>query len=1710
MSNFTCILQSGIQPDDREWAFFIQDLPRPAVTNGPGLIKSISVISNTSKQQILLKYVKHSENRAIDTRSLDRYIGISFENFRLQYPSVKQNGDGSKSSQPASPKESTDYIYRLLSSGITLNGATYNFFGHSNSQLKTKSCFLLAGSKEQVNKEIDRLGDFSKIKSVAKLAKRIGLLFSSAKAATQLEPERCQDIADVKRDDYIFTDGCGLVSKKFAQRLIQKLDLSFRNLRYSPSVFQIRYAGYKGVLTLESQFQGQILVQFRDSMRKVKDVSDHSFAVVDYSKPYSFGYLNDEIVLLLHALGIPEAMFLKKQQEYLEFLSAAAVDPQAAFRFLSYVEAPEKAEKLLLEGIESVRTTIRKHVNSEYDRMLNKRSEQRCRILVPQSRLLFGICDPRGVLKEGQCAVRVTMDHGGLPKTIVGSDVLVTRNPCLHPGDLQKFKAVQHEELAHLTDCIVFPTQGRRPSADLMSGGDLDGDKFFVCWDPDLIPPTVAEAASYQGPPEPVMFKKLTHDDRLVYFAGYTNASLGRVKNLYLDWARLKGPMSAQCQELNHLFSRCVDGNRIKVPPHLENIPKADISTQGFVLDVLHKASEDYISTRRSVDNLDDLSSNGIELFLCRDHVMLTEFDLFKMTLSWCRKHHETITEYLEYFDFSQMSDEQQGWVLGQLPVEEGMPELITNCLLQSSLLSQSELRSCRLDLPRIKWKRIFDSTCDRMGRFMDVAGKALEMFHRKLIVLRVDSRLTVAIYIPKQITKYQETVVDDSVRLLSFPHSQDAAEIYRQTLPTKTDYRLYFNNLSLQLYEKQRGNTWVFLTKPGQDDAPYRSIEAVGDRRRARHSTVESEINSDLVASIALNKFSGGLAKHVGRVNRNPIIGAEVYVISNRDTRSLQVLDQWLHHVDTREVLPLFDKTERAYEEPSLKSVDWASEPHYRGLIARDMQFSAFNALESAQDFIRVFTWLLEHGQRATLRKAFMHLLDLGTPSGRRTSNDVIVVAMINFLDAVPALAVTFTSVKDWRQLPASIQQILHERSSDILKALVTSANEMQVLVIEPFRHVLTQISHMHLSTFIDLMEHISLVVRSSEVALDLLMGCLEQESARILSARPSVVQYMVKNCIGIAMEHIEEVSESRQTSTNLLELESDKEAQLAKARIRIDAHSFMRFANNDHVQLTAASLPTNSLTTTAYSIDALVEASEPGSVTFRCLHPLPVFLEDCSWKVKHCGSYVTTRTMFDALTRFITFPEQSCMIQEKLLGTSQLDDGDGNRFEHTFTRRPDLNASQNDAIFAALESDLTCIWGPPGTGKTHTIAVLIEALLEDPERRLLVTAPTHNAVDNVMRKYLHNMKSRNLPGQAALRVSTDVRKVAEDLRQYTCDAMLGKDLNENHAGRRKAQKQIKECRLIFTTCIGAGLGLLRSETFNTVIIDEASQQVEPQSLVPLVKGCEKAILVGDHVQLRATVHPHSQALDFDISLFERLYNTPTNNRRRGGIRKVMLDTQYRMHRSICHFPSTEFYQGRLNTAVADSARPLLPTSFPYWPSSDPPSMPGRSERMFFIQCSATEDLGRKSKSNAGQAALIRNICHKLTLTHNQSTTTTAQEDIPNHPSITILLPYARQTELLKDLTSSSPSITVNSIDGFQGREADIVIFGTTRCNVHGEIGFLKDLRRLNVVVTRARCALIIVGDRRTLMGGEEGEEATGVWKRLLGGLTEMEGVGV
>ncbi|EGR51723.1 Hypothetical protein TRIREDRAFT_55637 [Trichoderma reesei QM6a] len=1719
--HFEHVLLDKISIDDQKWEFQVPKLPTAEATNKLNLIKMVSLSTKDARHRLDLRYGPVDMNRAIQDLPLDRYLIVSLAEFRSlrgANPSSSSEGAADKVLQPTTARECSDYAVRLLKAGISIHGVHYNFYGHSNSQLKSRTCYLCAASKEDISRKVEALGDFTKMKTVAKKAKRIGLLFSVARAAMQVDPKMVQDIPDIEVGDFIFTDGCGLIAPHLAKELSRRTRIVFRNMRYTPSVFQIRYRGYKGVVTLDpTMAKGVPWLKMRKSMKKFSGGDDLSFS------PYVFGHLNDEVIVLLDALGISRQTLLRKQQEHFEFLAQAYHNPIVAFRILCHLNMPEDAEKVIIDSLDAVRPTINRLVKAEYDKMLNKRDEQRCRILIPKSRLLFGVCDAWGVLKPGQCAVKVTMDGDGQPYALKGTKVLVTRNPCLHPGDLQKLDVVERPELAHLVDCIVFPTTGRRPTADMMSGGDLDGDTFFVTWDPDIIPTTVSQAAHYPGVREPLRFSPITDEDRLVYFAKYTNVSLGRVKNLYLKWARATGAMSAECQELNRLFSQCVDGNRIK-EDHLkkfEKPPEPDAEAPPFVLDELHEAAKDIIiqqkrNMQNHMDDMDGYTFDGLQLLLCREDVAISEPELIRMAVRWCRRTNTSFYELMHMFDLNSLKAEDKAWVLAQVPSYSDAPSLIYNALCSSSLLTEAELKHFHLNYPGLHWKRVYTSEQDRLATFLEAATRNLELFHKKMIVFRPDDRLTLAMYVPQKITPADDFKVGNQVRLFAFPHSQGRETQSRLSLPTKKEYRLYCDENRLQLFDGNVRNTWVFIGRGGSNDSSYRNATREQDRRKARQETLANGTNFDYRASIALDKFSRNLQTHIGRLQRQGILAAEIYIISNRDVNSMRNLDLWEDYIGTEQTLPLFPREPKEYDVPKLQDVDWSlgAQPPLVVEVVRRGNFSALQDVLDPASLHELFDWLVEHEQRGLLTRCYEHLI-ASIKDDKVMAPAETLSTMTELVHRMPYVSATFAILGSWRGLPEDLRDIMQNSSLILLRGIILSEAEFGELVLAPFHTILDNVEWLSLAWFADIVELIALTVHSSSTALDLLLEGLDRQSFRLLTGRPAIVQNFVRNMIGIAVEHIGAVQEEAKLRDELLNIRTTTDTQAANSQqgslvevsFRIDAMGGTPISNT-HVRLITASPPSSSIVDGSYSMDGLVVESRSGYTKIQCFHPPPTYIEKCSWVLEECGLFVTAKTMLDAVRDLATFEHACCGVLDQIVGiqpqaASQTEDDDVFPSPSPPAEADaSLNPSQRAAVEAAQRNNLICLWGPPGTGKTQTIVAIIRTLQFDPRSaRILVTAPTHNAVDNVMRRYLKRIEQEDALQNSKivpLRVATEVRKVGEDLRKYTCDALAGQEVYSSQDAMRKAKKRVKEAGIIFTTCIGAGLGLLRDQFFDTVIVDEASQQTEPASLVPLIKGCQKAILVGDHVQLRPTVQNIALALNFDVSLFERLYTRQEMTR---GMEKVMLDTQYRMHPSICSFISKEFYDGKLLSGLTGKDRPMPPSSFP-WPEAPSTSSSASAPRMIFIECAGREDLGHKSKSNKEQADLCHSICKLLrTSAAGSSTEPEANDDA----SIAVLTPYSRQSEVLKRLLSGIPNIEISSIDGFQGREADIVIFVTVRCNESREIGFLKDLRRMNVALTRAKYGMIIVGNRATLTGGREEEESTGMWRRLLADLSSV-----
>ena len=457
---------------------------------------------------------------------------------------------------------------------------------------------------------------------------------------------------------------------------------------------------------------------------------------------------------------------------------------------------------------------------------------------------------------------------------------------------------------------------------------------------------------------------------------------------------------------------------------------------------------------------------------------------------------------------------------------------------------------------------------------------------------------------------------------------------------------------------------------------------------------------------------------------------------------------------------MPLFDKQAKEYTLPTLSAVDWSSEPDHLKRIVHNNDFSPFRTFDSPE-MLSVFQWLWQRQEQSLLRMIFLFLLDVvfAEVPDMRLSPPKLISTMIAFITTTAAsLATTFATA----QVPADIGSPLHMAMTEgvpkLLIALITASQEAQELIVEPFKKILRQAPRISLTTFAELVRIISLTVRSPDVALDLLLGSLEPESARLLAGPPVVVQHYVKNLIGLALDHIDEVKDARSSEDGLLPLKRDNGDRTVSARLRIDAHLSRPLQVSDHVRLTSATPAKNSTSQRLYSMDAIVKSFDQGSATFECLHPIPHYLEDCSWKLTNCGSFVTSQTMIDAICRFALESAEYCPIQQQLLGLPDNDADALTGAAELDVSQYALNESQTAALRASLVGSLTLLWGPPGTGKSHTIvAILQELLSSEATGRILVAAPTHNAVDNVMRKYISRATDPTSSIEP-IRVSTDV----------------------------------------------------------------------------------------------------------------------------------------------------------------------------------------------------------------------------------------------------------------------------------------------------------------------------------------------------------------
>ena len=499
------------------------------------------------------------------------------------------------------------------------------------------------------------------------------------------------------------------------------------------------------------------------------------------------------------------------------------------------------------------------------------------------------------------------------------------------------------------------------------------------------------------------------------------------------------------------------------------------------------------------------------------------------------------------------------------------------------------------------------------------------------------------------------------------------------------------------------------------------------------------------------------------------------------------------------------------------------------------------------------------------------------------------------------------------------------------------------------------------------------------------------------------------------------------------------------------------------------------------------------------------PTKVRQDTWRLDRGANRVAHDRMAAALEALFS-EENSTPLRELIYGQIRDMDGSASRpanlggiqkrlmaqSEHT----GELNPSQSEAFSKAMESRLSLIQGPPGTGKTHTAVRILAAWARNGAGPILAVADSNVAVDNLLEGLLElGVKAIRL-GQPvkvreSLRESTMAAQMEEHHLREDVDTLIG--LNEDAIRRlpslkgkekglahrdikrgwkevRRIENQMRDdilehAQVICATCVGAGDLLLDSRRFPLVLLDEATQATEPASLIPLTKGARHVVLVGDHQQLPPTViSRRAEEGGLAQSLFERLnlLGAPT----------TMLTTQYRMHPVIREWPSERFYHGKLEDGVGADER-VAPAGF-VWPDWDAP--------VAFVPVEGVEDTSPDgaSKQNMDEAALAIRVVDMLL---------SGADIVPS--AIGVVTPYSGQVRLLNDLFENAGGredgeryhgLEIKTVDGYQGREKEVIVLSAVRANDAGEIGFLKDRRRLNVAITRARRGLIVLGNPRTL----------------------------
>ena len=403
-------------------------------------------------------------------------------------------------------------------------------------------------------------------------------------------------------------------------------------------------------------------------------------------------------------------------------------------------------------------------------------------------------------------------------------------------------------------------------------------------------------------------------------------------------------------------------------------------------------------------------------------------------------------------------------------------------------------------------------------------------------------------------------------------------------------------------------------------------------------------------------------------------------------------------------------------------------------------------------------------------------------------------------------------------------------------------------------------------------------------------------------------------------------------------------------------------------------------------------------------------------------------------------------------------------------------LNDAQRDVAIHALRRRLSLVQGPPGTGKTDVVTLLAFVMSQRCEGQVLCCASSNYAVDNFTQRLAASplrvlrVLSPSRDHQANVPASCTMESHVARLQTHEATAyreyarldkarpLLEEERTKFNKLRRKVEQQaVRLADVVCCTCAIAGGSTLRGLRFEQVIIDEAAQNVEAETLIPLTKGCRHAVLIGDHCQLGPVVKSRvAERAGLATSMFARLVAA--------GAQVFMLTVQYRMHPGISAFASGRFYGGRLTDGVRAEDRVGVEL------------LPGVSQPLLWWHVEGKEGTvpPKGSVRNETEAAAVVQVVRGL------------QERGVGAGAICVMATYEAQRALLRaSLRGPLAGVEVDTVDAFQGRQKDYVVVSPVRSNVlHGRaaVGFLFDWRRLVVASTRSRLGCVVVGNSHTL----------------------------